>query len=344
MYTGRLDLPLQPPDPSLVWVTSGLAFMYLSTVATLTVGFFVDRLEQVMDNDRGLVDELRKANDKLAEENRERKQAQERLKRSDRRLRDLAEELEARVAGRTKALETANRQLQHEVAERRQAEGVIRSSQQSLRRLYHRLQQAREEERLRIAREVHDELGQNLTALRIDLAWLERRWAGDGAPVQEKLQSMARTVDESLLGIRRITTELRPGVLDALGLCPAVEWLLKDFGKRTGIDCTADIEPEDIDLDLGRRTAAFRILQEALTNVARHARATRVRVTLRQEGGRLQLKIVDNGIGISDELANSPAAIGICGIRERINEYGGDTRIQGRAGAGTEIAVSIPLG
>ncbi len=343
MFTGRLDTLLQPLNAPLVWITSGLTFLFLSTVATFGIGFFVDRLEQTLEHERRLVTELEAVNARLSVENRERLRAEDWLKSSERELRALAGELEARVSARTRELETINRQLAQQIAERRLAEEETKRSHERIRGLYRRRQQAREEERRLISREVHDALGQNLTALMIDIAWLKRRCPPGATNVADKLETMAQVLDETLQRARRIAAELRPGILDALGLCPAVEWLLKDFEKRTEIRCEAVIEPDDIQVEPVRRTTAFRILQEALTNIARHAGATRVRVTLTQEAGGLSLKIVDNGVGISEEMANRADTLGLAGIREQVEEYGGETRIEGRPGAGTEITVTLPV-
>jgi len=214
--------------------------------------------------------------------------------------------------------------------------------ERELRELYHALQRAREDERCRVAREIHDELGQNLTALQIEISLLKSLADMDHAPIAERLASMEQLVNSTLLSVQRITTELRPSVLDSLGLAAAVEWLAGDFKNRTRIDCRTRIEPEEIRVGANVVTDLFRILQECLTNVARHSRASWVRISLEQTGDATSLTVTDNGIGISDIQANGAASFGLQGIRERIVALKGSVDIQGIPREGTSVYITIP--
>lgn len=217
-----------------------------------------------------------------------------------------------------------------------------------LRALAARVEAVREEERTGIAREIHDELGQALTALKMDLAWLTRRMTGEssasGTTLLEKIGAMSTMTDELIQHVRRIAADLRPGVLDDLGLRAAIEWEAEQFEERTGTSCRiisnlADEQPMDRDLS----TTVFRILQEALTNVARHASAERVDVTLDAEGGALRLVVSDDGRGISPDAARSPKSLGLLGIRERARRHGGSATVTGGSPRGTTVRVELPL-
>lgn len=229
-----------------------------------------------------------------------------------------------------------------DVTERRLAEEQLRSSREQLRNLSAYLQAMREEERTSIAREIHDELGQVLTALKMDASWLGIKYK-DHEPIADKTKSMASLIDSTIRTVKRICTELRPGVLDDLGLIAAIEWQAEEFQKRTGILCEVSFHPDDVTLDGERSTAIFRILQEALTNVIRHAEATRVRVLLEREEGRVLLRVEDNGKGITKDQLSDPRSFGLIGIRERAGFLGGKVRIEGNSGKGTVVTVSLPL-
>jgi PAS domain S-box-containing protein len=221
-------------------------------------------------------------------------------------------------------------------------EGLLESREQ-LRVLAAHLQSVREEERTRIAREIHDELGQLLTGLKIDLAWLAARLPANADQLLDKIRTMSGMADELIKTVRRIATELRPGILDDLGLIAAIEWQTQEFQTRTGIECdfVADVMRPVEDQD--QRTALFRILQETLTNVARHAQATSVVVSLQEEAGCFELRVEDNGRGITDVEIIQGKSLGLLGIQERARLLGGDVQIAGRPGAGTAILVRIPL-
>jgi signal transduction histidine kinase len=227
--------------------------------------------------------------------------------------------------------------------EREQAEEKLRRSHDQLRALTGHLQIVREEERTRIAREVHDELGQALTGLKLDLVWLAGKVPGTKA-LQEKVKSMSAHIDETIHAIRRIATELRPGVLDSLGLAAAVEWQAADFQERTGVRCEVkiDVLPEAAP-DQELSTACFRIFQETLTNIIRHAEATRVEVHLAQNERELMLSVRDNGRGISEREIVHARSIGLIGMKERAAQVGGEVFFFGLPGRGTTVTLRVPL-
>jgi PAS domain S-box-containing protein len=230
-----------------------------------------------------------------------------------------------------------------DITDAKQVEDQLRASREQLRELSRYLESVREEERTRMAREIHDELGQTLTALKIDLSWLTRRLPHEQELLLKKTESMYELVDEAIQTVKRISTELRPGALDDLGLADAIEWQTEEFGKRTDIKSKFSASPEGIVLDRDRSTAVFRICQEALTNIIRHAKATRVSVSLRKGPGRVSLKISDNGKGIEESQILDPRAFGLIGMRERARFWGGEVKISGAPGKGTLVALSIPL-
>jgi two-component system sensor histidine kinase UhpB len=230
-----------------------------------------------------------------------------------------------------------------DITHRKETEEQILHSQAELRRLTAYVESAREEERTRIAREIHDELGQAMTALKMDVSWLERKAIADPSTLTEKTQEMIQLIDETIRTIRRIATELRPGVLDNLGIQAAIEWQAQEFEHHTGIHCTLSFEPSAITLDDLRSTALFRILQETLTNVARHAHATAVHIALEEDHGDVSLQVRDNGKGISSEDLAILNSFGIIGIRERVSHLGGRVNFSGTPGKGTIVRVTLPL-
>jgi PAS domain S-box-containing protein len=228
-----------------------------------------------------------------------------------------------------------------EIEDRKQAEKALYRSFEQLRALTARLQSVREEERARIAREIHDELGQSLTAIKIELSSLvNERSPGQQRPFRK--ESVMKLIDETIQTVRRISTELRPGILDDLGLVAAVEWAAHEFEVRTGTRCHVCLPGADLSLDPEHATALFRILQETLTNVARHASATTVKVRLADEKGDICLEVGDNGKGISPEQLSAANSLGILGMRERALLLGGELAIHGVPGKGTTVQVRIP--
>jgi PAS domain S-box-containing protein len=217
-----------------------------------------------------------------------------------------------------------------------------RAARQRLRDLAEYLQAAREEERTRIARGIHDELGQALTALKMDLAWLAKRLPVELPHLGERATTMSDLIDDTMQTVRHIATELRPGLLDNLGLTAATEWQTQEFAQRTGIDCEVHLSEEEVAVDPDVSTALFRILQEALTNVARHAEATKVTVDLEEGPKELVMVIRDNGRGITESEIANPRSLGLTGMRERARSWGGDVAFQGVPGRGTTVTVRIP--
>jgi signal transduction histidine kinase len=239
-------------------------------------------------------------------------------------------------------LHDMNRMLSAELAERALTEQRLRSSEENLRALAAHLQSVREEERIHIAREIHDELGQALTGLKFDINALAKGGTTDDAPIADKKQHLCQQIDRIINSVRRIASGLRPEVLDEIGLAAAIEWQAREFQRRTGIRCLVEIAPGFSDPDKERSTALFRIFQELLTNVARHAGATRVSVHLTDEAGTLSLKVEDNGRGIQEREIESPRSLGFLGLRERVLAFGGAIHVQGQDGKGTTVSVSIP--
>ena len=232
--------------------------------------------------------------------------------------------------------------IQRDVTDRHAATEQIRASSEQLRALASRLQKVREEERTVIAREIHDELGQALTGLKLDVSWMKRHLPHDHESVAQ-CASILQRIDQTLTAVRRIATELRPSVLDQLGLAAALEWQGHEFEIRTGIVAEIDSCADDIPIPAELGSSAFRILQESLTNVARHASATRVRIQLRLSPERLRLEIGDDGIGIPAEQLEGTRSLGLIGMRERALACGGTLDIVRPDGGGTVIRLRVPL-
>jgi len=229
-----------------------------------------------------------------------------------------------------------------DITERKRSAEVIRKKEEELRNLTAYMQKATEMERTTIAREIHDELGQALTILKIDLSLFRKMFSEDQISMLEKTDAMSSLIDKTIQTVQRISTDLRPGLLDDLGLSAAIEWQLEEFQERTGIACKIIIDPRDVTFDRDRNTALFRIFQETLTNIARHAEATEVSVSLQQKDGQIELKVQDNGRGITGEELAHPKSFGLIGIRERAIIFGGDSSVKGSAGNGTTVTVKIP--
>jgi PAS domain S-box-containing protein len=230
-----------------------------------------------------------------------------------------------------------------DVTARKRAETDLRASRQRLRNLVARLQAIREEERTAIAREIHDELGQALTNLNMDVMWLAESLSASETAVQDRCRSMTTLVNGSIETIRDLSGRLRPAVLDEFGAIGAAKWLVRDFSTRSRIECVTDIMPGELELDDDQKTNVFRILQEALTNVTRHAEASRVEITLKTKGEHLLLTVTDNGRGISEDQTTSDHSIGLVGMRERAGGLGGRVVIQPNPTGGTTVEARIPL-
>jgi signal transduction histidine kinase len=218
-----------------------------------------------------------------------------------------------------------------------------REKRAELRALAARLLAVREDERTRLAREIHDELSGSLTALKLDLSLLPDRAAKDHHLFLEKLSSMSQLIDTTLAQVRTIVAELRPVALDKLGLVAAMEWQAREFHERSGIACETHLPAEEISLDADRATALFRIFQETLTNVARHAHASKVEVELKRDAQCLILAVRDNGKGIDEAAINAASSLGLLGIRERAMAFGGNMELTGLPERGTCVTVRIPM-
>jgi PAS domain S-box-containing protein len=233
------------------------------------------------------------------------------------------------------------------ITERKRTEQRLRAMLDQVRMLSGRLSTVQEEERGRIARELHDELGVGLTCLKIDLSRLQTTLSqGTRAnalkKAEGKIRSMVEQVDTTIVSVQRLVTELRPAILDDLGLIAAIEWQCQDFQKRTGIPCTCVTSADDIAIKPERATALFRICQEALTNTARHAQATAVAVMLVSQRDCLELKVSDNGVGISETKVSDRLSLGLLGMKERVALLGGELSIQGHPRKGTTVTACLP--
>jgi signal transduction histidine kinase len=246
--------------------------------------------------------------------------------------------LQERVRERSQALETANARLQREAQEREQAQLQLSASYDQLRALTADLQGAREEERRHLSRELHDEFGGTLTGLKMDVARLQRAWPQKSA----ELAALSAAIDAAVQKVRGIATELRPAVLDDFGPVAAIEGLVQDFRTRMGIDCELVAERDDLNLASDANIGVYRIVQECLTNISRHAHATRVTVSLTDEAAGLVLRVQDDGQGFVVAEALRGHTLGLAGLRERVHALAGRLAIDSRPGEGTTITVTIP--
>jgi len=249
-------------------------------------------------------------------------------KRAEEALQQAHAELERKVQERTGELSSANTHLQ--------------ASYEQVRRLALRLQSIREDERSGIARELHDELGQALTALKMDLLWTSGKLPAEQGPLPERMTAMVSLVDRMVETVQQVSATLRPGILDDFGLLEAMRWQGREFQERMGVVCRMHIELEQLELDPDHVTSLFRILQESLTNVARHANATEVTVRLTASNGRLILEIADNGKGITTAQINAAASLGLTGMRERALLLNGRVTVTGTQSQGTIVRVEMP--
>lgn len=230
-----------------------------------------------------------------------------------------------------------------DITAQKKAQEDLERSRQELRNLSIHLQSVREKESTRIARKIHDELGQSLTALQMSLSWLAGHLPADSKAILEKTRGMSSLVNATVESVHNITTELRPSLLDDLGLAAAIEWQAADFQKHSGIRCQAHIRCARI-IDKELATAVFRIFQETITNIARHAQATLCKVSLTGNEKELCLEVTDNGIGVMQWQIDNPLSFGMIGMRERAHLWGGTVHVQNVKPSGTTVRVSIPLG
>ncbi len=231
-----------------------------------------------------------------------------------------------------------------DITDRKMAEAELESSYKAVRKLTGHLQDIREQERTHIAREIHDELGQQLTVLKMDISWLNKKIPVDSEPIiKEKIRSLLEMLDGTVRTVRRISSELRPSLLDDLGLVAAMEWQLSEFEKRSGIK-TSFVTPEgEYEFHDTIKTAVFRIFQESLTNVARHANAGNVNVSLQNNNGSFILRITDDGKGFDKDKIADKRTLGILGMKERTAMIGGTYEIQSAPGKGTSVMLSVPV-
>jgi PAS domain S-box-containing protein len=233
--------------------------------------------------------------------------------------------------------------LANNITEKHSAEEKLKESYEAIRTLTGYLQNVREEERLHIAREIHDELGQLLTVLKMDVSWLNKKIDPENKVAKEKLSEILAMVDTTVKSVRRIASELRPSLLDDLGLYAAMEWHLEEFERRSGITKELVIPETELQLPDTLKIGIFRIFQESLTNVARHSGAKNVSVSLLQKDNQLILTIRDNGIGFEEEPMTIKKTLGLLGMKERSMMMGGQYKISSVKGEGTTVTVIIPL-
>jgi signal transduction histidine kinase len=230
-----------------------------------------------------------------------------------------------------------------DISARIRAENELRERTQEIQKLTAYLERVREEERTRIAREIHDELGQQLTGLKMDAVWISKRRQEDTDVFAAKIQDMIALIDETIRMVRRISSELRPGILDDLGLMAALEWQTQDFGRRTGIKAVFQTSLSDFRPDRDVATNVFRVFQEILTNVARHAEATQVEANLIRSGDEVLLTVADNGKGFNPDTIGEKSTLGLIGMHERVLLFGGRLDIESGSDRGTRITLHIPF-
>jgi len=249
--------------------------------------------------------------------------------------------LKHRLARLVPSVQRALREAQSQT-ERRRAEEQLRRSHEQLRALSVHLQHVREEEQIRIAREVHDELGQALTGLKLQLTWVGNRLPKNLKALHERTRLITSRIDDTIQTVRRIATELRPGLLDTAGLIAALEWQAHEFQEHTGIPCRVRSLVKEAHWDQNVNTVFFRIFQETLTNIIRHANATKVEVRFMEMTGQLVMEVKDNGRGISEDEINNTKSLGLLGMQERAALLGGEVRLRGEPDKGTTVSVRVP--
>ena len=235
-------------------------------------------------------------------------------------------------------------EINSDITERKRGEESLVLQKEQLRALAERLQCVREEDRKRVARDLHDQIGQILTAIKMDMTWMARHLPESEDKVLARLTESIQSINDGVKSVRTICSGLRPGVLDDLGLAAAIEWQASEFASRNSINCQVSVPPVDLHLDGDRATAAFRIFQECMTNVIRHAQAKSVRVSLCQEDENILLVVEDDGVGFSESgLSNTLGSLGLLGMKERAQFCGGDVLISSSPGNGTTVTVRVPV-
>jgi PAS domain S-box-containing protein len=234
--------------------------------------------------------------------------------------------------------------INSDITERKRNEESLVLQREQLRALAERLQWVREEDRKRVARDLHDQIGQILTAIKLDMTWMTRHLPESAGDVLARLKESILLIGEGVKAVRAICSGLRPGVLDDLGLAAAIEWQANDFAARNGIACQVSVPPVDLHLDGDRATATFRIFQECLTNIIRHAQAKSVRIALYQQEESILLIVEDDGIGFHESgFSNALGSLGLLGMKERAQFCGGDVQISSSPGNGTTVTVRVPV-
>lgn len=229
-----------------------------------------------------------------------------------------------------------------DISDRMEAESKLRERTEEIQRLTAHLEKIQEEERTRIAREIHDELGQQLTGLKMDASWVSKKILTEDPLIHQKLSTMLSLIDETVKTVRRISSELRPGILDDLGLIPALEWQSQEFEKRTGIKTTFHTDVGYFNPERNLATNIFRVYQEALTNIARHSQATQVKTTLYEKDGRIVLSVIDNGLGMDKDEESVKNSLGLIGMRERALLFQGELFIESEKHKGTVVTLTVP--
>lgn len=332
------------PIPMFVYDVETLLFLDVNDAAVTHYGYSREEFVRLWITDLWVLDDLR------------------RLQTSDSKnktpLNIMGEWLHQRKNGETRNVQVISRQLEanhartalliaEDITERTQAAERLKRSHEQLRALSAHLQSVREEERSRIALEIHDELGQILTAIRMDLSWLHDKFSLIKTPLRRTLMShadsMTKLIDSTIQTVRRISTELRPRILDDLGLVAATEWQAHEFGARTNIQCKFHTNVEELKLDRERSTAVFRILQESLTNVLRHAKASIITIDLHVSPDELTLEVVDNGKGFEPDKSKTAQSFGLLGMQERALLLGGNVTIKRASKKGTIVNLELPL-
>lgn len=237
----------------------------------------------------------------------------------------------------------ARLEIMHDVTERNRAERKLRESGEQLRRLTVRLRSAQEEERTRLARYLHDELGQMLTALRMTCGLMKARLPASQAGLAEKMQSCLKLTDEMMVAVQRLSTDLRPGILD-IGVGAAIDWHVREFQTGSKIACTVEVPEDEEPVDPDCATEMFRIFQEVLTHIARQSGATHMRVALKREGALLLLEVYDNGRGVTPDGFSGHDAVGLLDMRERAASIGGTVSIEAVPESGTTVRITVPAG
>ena len=228
--------------------------------------------------------------------------------------------------------------------ERKKTEEELRESREQLRNLSKHIEDVREEERAKLTTGLHEDLTQIIAAIKMDLSWIEMRLSRNQETEKQRIKSLLELIDKTQEDLLNTSHQIRPSHLDFLGLLPAIEWYAEEFHKRTGIECSAIFETEDINIDEELSVNLFRVLQEVLDNVEKHSKANKVMISTALKGGVFNMGIRDNGIGISEEKIHDPKSLGLLSIRERVLQYEGKIQISGKAGEGSIIEVIIPLG